>query len=295
MARGISTHIGINEVDPDHYAGWSGPLQACEADARDMQRIAQESGFETSTTLTKQATRDNVRASIQSASEALAPGDIFFVSYSGHGGQVPDLDGDERTLNAADVQDETWCLYDGELIDDELLELWSQFRRGVRVLVLSDSCHSGTVLRSMREADAEIPNELFEDNTAPGGMRYRYLPSDVARATYRQNRGFYNAIIDRIRAQFDPPGGEPPDIASHIEATVRLISGCQDDQFSLDGTFNGLFTGQLLRVWDDGDFSGNYDDLHSGIQDLMPSDQTPNHMTLGPASTAYDAERPFTV
>ena len=33
MAKGVSVHIGINEVDPAHYGGWTGALNACEADA----------------------------------------------------------------------------------------------------------------------------------------------------------------------------------------------------------------------------------------------------------------------
>jgi hypothetical protein len=37
MARGISLHIGLNRVDPDHYDGWDGALTACEFDAEDME------------------------------------------------------------------------------------------------------------------------------------------------------------------------------------------------------------------------------------------------------------------
>ena len=33
-----------------------------------------------------------------------------------------------------------------------------------------------------------------------------------------------------------------------------LISGCQDNQTSADGDFNGLFTSKLLNVWNEGKF-----------------------------------------
>ena len=56
---------------------------------------------------------------------------------------MPDVIGEE-----ADKLDETWCLYDGQLIDDELYFELSKFAAGVRILVLSDSCHSGTVVRA---------------------------------------------------------------------------------------------------------------------------------------------------
>ena len=39
-SKGLSLHIGINEVSVAHYAGWTGPLAACEFDANDMAAIA---------------------------------------------------------------------------------------------------------------------------------------------------------------------------------------------------------------------------------------------------------------
>ena len=44
MAKGIALHIGLNSVDPKRYEGWSGPLNACEADANDMADLAQSRG-----------------------------------------------------------------------------------------------------------------------------------------------------------------------------------------------------------------------------------------------------------
>jgi hypothetical protein len=38
------------------------------------------------------------------------------------------------------------------------------------------------------------------------------------------------------------------------KATILLLSGCQDNQLSHDGAFNGLFTSQLLKVWKNGLF-----------------------------------------
>ena len=73
----------------------------------------------------------------------LVSGDILLLTYSGHGGQIPDVTGEET-----DKLDETWCLYDGQLIDDEMYLELSRFAAGVRVLVFSDSCHSGTVVRA---------------------------------------------------------------------------------------------------------------------------------------------------
>jgi hypothetical protein len=57
-------------------------------------------------------------------------------------GTLPDLNGDEE-----DFTDETWCLFDGQIVDDELYSLYAKFAKGVRILIFSDSCHSGTVAK----------------------------------------------------------------------------------------------------------------------------------------------------
>ena len=110
MAKGMSLSIGLNAVDPKHYGDWSGELNACEADAAEMSALAKSRGFRPTVLLTRRATRARVQAELGKAARQLAAGDIFMLSYSGHGGQLPDLNRDEP-----DAQDETWCLFDGGL------------------------------------------------------------------------------------------------------------------------------------------------------------------------------------
>ena len=148
MANGISVHIGVNDVDADHYGGWSSPLKACENDANDMHALAKGVGFSSRLLVAAEATRGAVTDAIKTAASELVAGDIFFLTFAGHGGQLKDMDGDE-----ADGKDETWVLYDGQLLDDELNVLWAEFDPGVRVLVLSDSCHSGSVSKGEGEDD----------------------------------------------------------------------------------------------------------------------------------------------
>src|SRR5262245_61722019 len=137
MPTGVSLHIGLNAVDPKAYSGWSGKLAACEFDANDMQALAKKRGFTNVTKhLTKSATRNRVLADIKAAAAKLKKNDIFFLTYSGHGGQVPNTGNDFEP----DGFDETWCLYDGELIDDELYAALDQFDDGVRIFVLCESC-----------------------------------------------------------------------------------------------------------------------------------------------------------
>lgn len=272
MAKGLSLHIGLNSVNPKNYAGWSGPLAACELDASDMQAIAKFNGFKPKVLLTKKATRKTVQTALASAAAALKAGDIFFLSYSGHGGMVPDRNNDE-----SDGQDETWCLFDGEMLDDELNYLYSRFRAGVRILVLSDSCHSGTVTRD-RLAEAQAFDKQGR------ALAYRAMPRDQAISTYMAHREFY----DKIQTQ-------PELKAPAIKASILLISGCQDNQLSLDGTFNGLFTGTLKSAWNGGAFKGDYKKLHKAILNQMPSNQTPNYFFIGAANNEFQAQKPFSI
>jgi hypothetical protein len=238
--RGISVHIGVNIVDPRHYGGsWDGQLNACENDCADMQRIAARQGFETHSLKSAQATRAAVTNAIRGAAGELQGGDFFLLTYSGHGGTIPDVDGDEE-----DQVDETWCLFDGQLLDDELNILWSEFEAGVRLLVVSDSCHSGTMLRDLNFADLQ-----------------RRLP--------------------------DP--------RPEIKATVRLLSGCQEDELSWEGSGNGRFTEALKETYADGRFEGDYRTFHRAIEHQLKDRQRPNHVVRGTPDPEYDHQHPFKI
>lgn len=278
MARGLALTIGLNFVDPRHYGGWDGELRACEADAEDMAAIADSQGFDVTTLMTKAATRDRVRSEISRAANALEAGDIFMLSYSGHGGQLRDRDDDE-----SDSRDETWCLYDAQQVDDELYALLERFEEGVRILVFSDSCHSGTVVKA-----AYYHGTVRGRNTVHSATegKYRYMPTEQALRTYRHNKAFY----DRILANKDLR-----DAQERVRASVILISGCQDNQFSADGDLNGLFTAQLLRVWRNGAYEGTYRRFYRAILDRMPPDQTPNFFRVGQADRQFERQQPFTV
>lgn len=255
--------IGVNTVDPGGYGGWDGPLAACENDARDMAGIAAAQGYRAQLLLTAQATSHAVLRALHEAAEVLAAGQQLVVSYSGHGGQVHDAGGDE----AGDQLDETWCLFDRMLLDDELQAAWARFAPGVRILVVSDSCHSGSVTK------------------APwGAARPRRMPRAQAQAVFERHRALYRQAATQARA------GE-----AAVRARVLLLSGCQDDQLALDGPVNGAFTAALKAVWEGGAFQGSHADFHAAIAGrLRGTAQTPNYTAFGGDDPAFEAARPFT-
>jgi len=268
MSYAISLHIGINRIDKKHY-GDSYPLAGCINDARDMLALARKNGYDESYILTNQeGTYKNVTTHLSDAAKKLKKGDTLFISYSGHGAYVPDENKDET-----DGKDETWCLYDRMILDDELAQYWSKFKTGVKIFMISDSCHSGTVSRAM------------PPNGSLNGLQQRRtrLMKDGPRV-YEQHKSLYNNASGNTKTQSK---------ANTIKASVILLSGCQDDQTSLDGDKNGLFTENMLKVYKKGAFTGNYAAMLKEILKLMPSNQTPNYYLSGKRNKTFESSVPF--
>lgn len=85
--------------------------------------------------------------------QRVSPTDVVFIYWSGHGSQTMDLNGDERS----DGRDETWVCFgarsgrtgidDFDLLDDELDHYLAQIPTN-KLIVISDSCHSGSFSRA---------------------------------------------------------------------------------------------------------------------------------------------------
>ena len=308
QGKGLSLHIGVNKLDPKCYptdpddlegSGWEGELMACERDAKDMKKIAESQGFESTILLTAKATTKNLIKEMRKAAKKLSAGDSFLLTYSGHGGMVPDINGDEP-----DGVDETWCLYDRQFIDDELFALYTEFRAGVQILVLSDSCHSGTVTRSMPRA---APALTDSENKAIFGMEkpvFRLMNRETSMIIYDTRSDFYDEIQNSIK-EVGP---------SDLKASIRLISACQDDEEAADGMMNGKFTGVLKKVWANGKFEGNCKEFHAAIRRNLEDEyarvlkgrkkseieelaiQKPNYYAEGPKKDkTMDKRRPFSI
>lgn len=114
---------------------------------------------------------------------------------------------------------------------------------------------------------------------------YRYMPLEVILPTYRNNKDFYDDILTNLQ----------PESREQARAAILLFSGCQENQLSADGDFNGLFTAQLLRVWREGTFTGDYPKFYKEIRKRMPPDQTPNYFRTGQVNEQFEAQTPFTI
>ncbi len=276
MPQKYAIHLGLNHVEKASYAGWDGLLNACVNDAMAMSEITTGLGYDRiDTLLDSHATKGEFLSLLEHAALELYSGDLLVVTYSGHGGMVPDLNGDETSVDKnGQAWDQTLCLYDAQLIDDELFQYWKRFREGVRIFMLSDCCHSGTITK-----DPESTNE--EDET------YRAVPTEALSKVNLRNALTYKEILNAIPKRMMNP--------SDLRASIQLYSACRDDQYARDGERHGLYTSKFLAVWREG-FRGSYAAFHEQVAEQVPrNQQEPQHYVIGPEDQAFLNQHPFQV
>jgi hypothetical protein len=122
---------------------------------------------------------------------------------------------------------------------------------------------------------------------AQNSPRYRALPRDKMIATYAANSALYDDIQKAL------PNSKTS--KADVGATVVLISGCQDDELSLDGFTNGRFTEELLKVWDGGAWKGSHPAFHEAIRSGMPNTQNPNYLLVGAQHPEFEQQDPLTI
>ena len=279
----LSLHIGVNQADASIFPGAAG-LMGPENDADAMADFALFKGFTPEVLKGPQATYDEVVNRLQTHAQNLSDGDFFLFTFSGHGTAEVDIDGDE-----SDNQDEAILLFDRLLFDDELrLNIWPNFRKGVRVLLVADSCHAGTVLAKMvkstiREKCAPVVKATVADRYVikTKGVPRRKISTETRQRHLEEFRTFYESISVPL---LDP----------RIEASILLLAACGDLQTAADG-INGAFTAALLKVLRN-DYPENYPDLIAKVTTELASIFQIPVLTPGePPDVDFINEEPFTI
>ena len=183
--------------------------------------LVQKYGFDRANVLVlidEQATRAQILSAVRALSERTVADDIVLIHFSGHGSQAPDMNGDED-----DGFDETILPHDSrtpgiaDITDDELNALLSGFEFG-SVVVILDSCHSGTGTRS-----------------GPTLVTQRWVAPDT-------RKELYESIATRQVVTL-------PISENHV-----FFAAAQDFESELDGPFGpdnmrlGLFTAAMVGV-----------------------------------------------
>jgi len=251
--------IGIND-----YPGTGSDLAGCVNDANDWAALLKKKGCATTTMFDRQATGKNMRAAINSVIAQASAGDLVVIQYSGHGSYVPDENGDEP-----DGKDECLCPYDinsnGPITDDELFDMCNAKKPGVKLLVISDSCHSGS-------------NARFAPITTPPTIKGRKAPQRKVRflppAVFLSKRELAKLGTSRAIRRSNPPGRH----------AGLLMAGCQDSEYSYDASFqgraNGAFSFVALRELAKLPATASYQRWYNAIRKALPSQQYPQTPNL---------------
>ncbi len=265
MPRGLSIHVGLDEVDARHYEGWTGSLQHGEHDARDMRAMAEALGYEATLLVGRHATWVAVTRAIGSVAEALGPGETFLLTYSGYGAAIGDPGAPASSTSSWTP---AWALHDRLLVESEWWALLAGFHAGVRVVIVADTCH-----RETTRGDSALTAET-----------QRALPDAVAHATLVGHPDVYPAHA--AAAAID---------LSAVRASVIVLEACQKNQTAVETARNGLFTSAVLAVWRNGGFRGGYGDFHRAVQLVMPPWQSPGCFVVGARVASLVADRPFAI
>lgn len=222
--------VGIND-----YPGTQNDLQGCVNDITNIYDILvkyfsflpADIVMLSNSRARKSAIVDGLKSMLGSGKE----GDTLVFHYSGHGSQVPDMEGDEP-----DGKDEVICPYDfdwsdGFIKDDDMASLITGMRKGVRLEVILDSCHSGTGTREiiLDRSSLAVARPSGMDAVSlwnsPQCIRPRFLapPPDVA---LRADEIFGRELPLRRIARGDP--------MNHA-----LWAACRSDQYSADAEIGG--------------------------------------------------------
>jgi hypothetical protein len=236
-----------------------------------MADLAKGEGFQVRATLTGvAATRDAVSVAMRAAADELnadAEGKgILFLSFSGHGSQLPTTGG----VFESDHFDETWCLADGSLRDNTIHDLLMSFNPGIRILVIAENCYAG--------GGVELPIGLLGNLKRLRHESPVFTSGGTPLAAGTQANCF----------------GAPSIHFSKIKASVLVLAACAENQQAQPG----LFTRHLLAVWRGG-FNGTYCEFLDRIAGLVTPEaiqpQVPTIYMLGPHRPTFARQRPFSI
>ncbi|KAI8596422.1 caspase domain-containing protein [Dissophora ornata] len=262
--------IGIN------YTGRGNQLHGCVNDTAVMKAFLLEVGFpkENIRVLTDDQvgtpwlpTRENILNNLKWLIHGAQKNDSYFLHYSGHGGQVPDRDGDET-----DGMDD--CIFpmdheeNGVIIDDDL---HSMLVRGlpvsVRLTVVFDCCHSGSAL--------DLPYIYTSTGYIRGSNALTSLGHELVEVGFDEN------AIKELQKKWEKLQIEEKELARQIklkavDTDVVMFSGCQDDQTSADvsitrggkSSSNGAMTYAFTKCIRENP-EQSYEEMLGSIRDLL--------------------------
>jgi metacaspase-1 len=245
--------IGIN------YFGTQSELKGCINDVKNIRAFLEEK-YKLDEVLvltddqtadpTKMPTRENILNGFKWLTGGANKGDSLIMHYSGHGGSVKDLDGDEE-----DGNDETLCPSDydtaGQIVDDDVHEcLVKGIPEGVRLTAIMDCCHSQSILDLPYTYNISGDLEITMNDRNKGVSQViasgvKYAMGQKADGMRGIQEGF-KMIVAGSTGGGGNAGARAKAVSTRTtEADVIMFSGCQDSQTSADAHIGGESTGAM--------------------------------------------------
>ncbi len=272
----ISLHIGINHVDQEYYKSHVPPLYGCVNDMTDMGNLAEQLGYKTHFLKDNTATKSAILRQVKSLGNQVENGGILMITYAGHGAPIPNKPNADAndTDDNNDGNDEAWVTYDGFLLDDEIHAALAQIKSRIRVVLVSDSCHSESMTRAFGH---------FSSST-------EYTRSINERAVLAVLKANSSSVEDLRRGVTRKSGNT-------YQVLVKSMSACLKDQLATEIGGKGVYTSSLIRL-----HSQNVNDRglnYADFVDLIASDireyQTPSIVNSHLEDAAFDQQFPFEI
>jgi hypothetical protein len=273
MAKGLSLHLGVN--DPVDLGR---PVTAPEYIARRLARFAGALGYQNPKVLLgSQASREAVLRALREARDSLHEGDMFLLTFAGHGGHKLNLDPTEAY---EDAEDETWWLHDGQFVDDELRAMLETFRPGVRVIVVSESCYAGGMVQLFTRYSAQMREHGGQSGGQAGGPPMGDLPDASPSLDYRTWFSGHHGVTPTPKY-----------------ASIRYFLSAGELDLAYVGARTGTFSDALFAAWQSGateSYLAFADDVRKRCMEA-PTSQEPRFDQAGPCVAESTWGVPFTV
>ena len=249
MSTKMAILVGLCQVSPAAYGGWNGVngCEGCELDVQHMAEILTPLGYDIQTVKTTAATKTAVLTKLEHAAATLQAGDRLVFYFAGHGGQQPDANQDET-----DGRDETLLAYDGEITDDELNAIWPQFQPHVRIVMLSDSCNSGSNYRAIRDVFTPTPIQPLS-RTTRAVMQAQFIHLGGCRDGFTSTGVEAGGVFTTALATTWNGGAFAGNYKALCEAIVAAVTDTQTPQYNEYGPVSESFRNEKPFVGGVGD------------------------------------------
>jgi hypothetical protein len=211
--------VGIN------YIGTENELRGCINDVNNMNNFLLSIGYTqkniirlTDKTIKKPIKQNIIDNLVRLINNAVAGDELFFL-YSGHGTIVVDESGDEVETHT----DSAICPLDyqtkGVIVDDDIRSLLLPLKKNVKLIIVLDSCNSGTC------CDLKYNYKDLSYNKPNADMITYNSSQWVAKQTLLLNNNYTDCV-----------------------GNIYMISGSGDTQTSADTVINGKPSGALTGI-----------------------------------------------